>query len=176
MLEKREAASKDAPTKEVKDNVTKMYNEVNRSGMFSSLTEGIRGMFTNNNKTEATGLPQPCVVDLEGKFSMLSYLASLPLPPSVQVTQSDIPKSAPKTYDESKSLMAKLRQRLEMGIGAEHELQSFFIKIELSRLMSEILNTKKFRRDLKQDSEAREDLKWLVNFSLTAYVNGKKIQ
>ena len=47
MLEKRETASKDAPTKEVKDNVTKIYNEVNRSGMFSSLTESIRGMFNN---------------------------------------------------------------------------------------------------------------------------------
>ena len=88
-----------------------------------------------------------------------------------------IPKSAPKTYDETRSLMAKLRQRLEEGIGAEHEVQSFFIKIELSRLMFEIVNTKefkKFREDLKQDSEARRDLRWLINFSLTAF--GKKFQ
>lgn len=178
LLEEREAASKDAPTNEVKDNMTKIYNEINRSGMFSSLTEGIRGMFTNNNnKTVAASLPQPCVVGFEGKTSMLTYLASLPLPPSVTVTQLEIPKSAPKTYDETRSLMAKLRQRLEEGIGAEHEVQSFFIKIELSRLMFEIVNTKefkKFREDLKQDSEARRDLRWLINFSLTAF--GKKFQ
>ena len=39
MIEKREEASKDAPTEEVKNNVNKIYNEVTSGGMFSSLTQ-----------------------------------------------------------------------------------------------------------------------------------------
>ena len=66
MIEKREEASKDAPTEEVKNNVTKIYNEVTSGGMFSSLTQGIRGIFSgrrvgasgqgsvNNNKQLCT--------------------------------------------------------------------------------------------------------------------------
>ena len=46
MIEKREEASKDAPTEEVKNNVNKIYNEVTSGGMFSSLTQGIRGIFS----------------------------------------------------------------------------------------------------------------------------------
>ena len=51
MIEKKEEASNEAPTEEVKNNVTKIYNKVTSGGMFSSLTNGIRGMFSTRAAT-----------------------------------------------------------------------------------------------------------------------------
>ena len=45
MIETKEEANKEAPTEDVKNNVTKIYNEVTSGSMFSSLTNGIRGIF-----------------------------------------------------------------------------------------------------------------------------------
>ena len=58
MIEVKEQASKDAPTEEVKNNVTKIYNEVTSGGVFSSLTGWIPGMFGRRGANSgATGNP-----------------------------------------------------------------------------------------------------------------------
>ena len=58
MIEKKEEASKDAPTEEVKKNVTKIYNKVTNGGMFSSLTSGIRGMFSSTRAATSSNAAQ----------------------------------------------------------------------------------------------------------------------
>ena len=64
MIEKKEEANRDAPTEEVKNNVTKIYNKVTSGGMFSSLTSGLRGMFsstraaTSNNAAQSVNAGQ----------------------------------------------------------------------------------------------------------------------
>ena len=54
MIEAKEEANKDAPTEEVKDNVTKIYNEVASGGFFSSLTGWIPGRPWWKSSTSAT--------------------------------------------------------------------------------------------------------------------------
>ena len=58
MIQAKEDASKDAPSMEVKNNMTKIYNEVTSSGVFSSLTGWIPGMFGRRGANSgATGNP-----------------------------------------------------------------------------------------------------------------------
>ena len=55
MIQAREEASKDAPTEEVKNNVTKIYNEFTSGGVFSSLTGLISGGPWWRSATSAAG-------------------------------------------------------------------------------------------------------------------------
>ena len=87
MIEVKEQARKDAPTEVVKNNVTKIYNEVTSGGMFSSLTNGIRGIFSS---TRAASSSQGAQTLNAGPVS-----TSAPMPPSLPSSAQSISSSTP---------------------------------------------------------------------------------
>ena len=102
MIEKKEETNKEAPTEEVKNNVTKIYNKVTSGGMFSSLTNGIRGMFSTRAATSNNALRGN-----QGMFSSSRAATSNNAAQSVIAGQQDSSSGSAKTAAEHYSRAKK---------------------------------------------------------------------
>ena len=159
MIEVKEQASKDAPTEVVKNNVTKIYNEVTSGGMFSSLTNGIRGIFSS---TRAASSSQGAQTLNAGQVS-----TSAPMPPSLPSSAQSIPgriitmkeQSVPETFREAKALLSKIKRCCEEMLKNRNLTFGRQLINQIVRLQSGI--GLRFKLKIERDPEARKDKDWL---------------
>lgn len=190
MIEKREETSKDAPTEEVKNNVMKIYSEVTSSGVFSSLTQGIRGMFSSrrsaaSDKDQRVGhgcrapdAPSTNAVAIRSFASFKNFgqgsslLEQLTQQRVFRTTQDLLKTSVPDTYKEAKSLLTKIRrscdQWSERSASISRYLRTQF-ELEVNRLLQKIVLL--FKLDIQKDPDAIEDLRWLKNWAVKTWSN-----
>ena len=188
MIEKREETSKDAPTEEVKNNVSKIYSEVTSGGLFSSLTQGIRGMFgsrrsaTSSNfdqiwslqrqrvgqaSTSTDTAPSTNAVTIRSFASFKNLhghgwenISTQPPEPHALLTTLDLRQtSMPDTYKEAKTLLTKIRRCCD-----QRSVRSFRFELEVNRLLQKIVLL--FKLDIQKDPDAKEDLRWLKNWAV----------
>ena len=180
MIEKREETSKDAPTEEVKNNVIKIYSEVTSGGLFSSLTQGIRGMFGSrrsaaNNSDQRVGqgststdtAPSTNAVTIRSFASFKNLhghgwenISALQPEPRALLTTLDLRQtSVPDTYKEAKTLLTKIRRCCD-----QRSVRSFRFELEVNRLLQKIVLL--FKLDIQKDPDAKEDLRWLKNWAV----------
>ena len=158
MIEVKEQASKDAPAEVVKNNVTKIYNEVTSGGMFSSLTNGIRGIFSSTRAASSShGAQALNAGHVSTSAPMLSLPSSAQSIPGRIITMKE--QSVPETYREAKALLSKIKRCCEEMLKNRNLTFGRQLINQIVRLQSGI--GLRFKLEIKRDPEARKDKDWL---------------
>ena len=173
MIEVKEEASKDAPTEVVKNNVTKIYKEVTSGGMFYSLTNGIRGIFSSARAVSSSNGAQ---ASNAGQGS-----SSMPMPPIKYYNASSgrtftlslevMRQSVPDTYREAKILLSGLKDCCELLLN--HSICNFDRSLvnNAIKLLSGIGS--RFKLEIEKDPYARKNKFWLRDHIHALYKLGR---
>ena len=149
MIEKKEEASKDAPTEEVKKNVTKIYNKVTSGGMFSSLTSGIRGMFSSTRAATSSNAAQSVNAGQGSSSGSNRNRAAITLPRP----HWSMPMPMPKRFSQAKAFlhtMIDIYDRRTLSNNSRREVYKSAHKIIMC-----------FQSEIRKDPETVKYMKWL---------------
>ena len=148
----KEEDSKDAPTEEVKNNVTKIYNKVTSGGMFSSLTSGIRGMFSSTRAATSSNAAQSVNAGQGSSSGSNTNSAASTLPrPQEKLFNSKFPM--PKCYSRAKTLlhsMIDIYDKRTLSNDLRREVYTSAHKIIMC-----------FKSEIRKDPETVKYIKWL---------------
>ena len=174
MIEKREEASKDAPTEEVKNNVNKIYNEVTSGGMFSSLTQGIRGIFSGRRAEASSNVAGQGSVNTAPttSFSRVTSFSSKNTASTAnsvairkfifnieQIRNTERPDS----YRAAKALLNKIRLSCETQ-GEICGPGPYDYEINYLLQMMVLPFIRGFRQEIKRDQGVKNDLRFLKDW------------